>query len=403
MAKKILLLATFIIFILTAFYLPKKGLAIECNLNVNLSNLSREEIQELINKCTTVINNLRSQINSLSSQIQYMDTQIFLTTAKIKETEDKIAKTQKEIEILEERIGGLDRSFDYLSKLLLVKIVKGYKIRSINLLSLFLDSDNVNDLVSRIKYLKETQENNQKLLIQIQQTKLNFEEQKNLREQKSIELAQLNQILNEQQRSLNLQKAQKQKLLADTQNDESTYQALLTKARAQLASFKSFVQTSGASSIISANTFGSGSDGAYYSQRDERWANNTIGYSTENVLNVGCLVTSVAMLAKKYGQNYTPADIASDVNRFWGNTAYMSLPWKSIAGKSYYSVADIDQELSNGNYVIVGVGNCNYGGSHFVVLIKKDGNDYIMHDPIYGPDLKFSSHYSNICSAATFK
>ncbi|MFN4212352.1 MAG: hypothetical protein ACK4FL_00060 [Microgenomates group bacterium] len=235
MAKKILLGLTFILLVLASFYLPKNGLAIECNLNVNLSGLSREELQELINKCTPVINNLRSQINSLSSQIQYMDSQIFLTTAKIKETEEKIAKTEKEIEVLEERIGGLDQSLDYLSKLLLAKIVKGYKIRSISLLTLILDSGNMNDLISRIKYLKETQENNQKLLIQVQQTKLNFEEQKNLREQKKEELNKLEQILNNQKIELVNQQNAKRSLLELTKNDERRYQKLLADAQKELS------------------------------------------------------------------------------------------------------------------------------------------------------------------------
>jgi hypothetical protein len=64
--------------------------------------------------------------------------------------------------------------------------------------------------------------------------------------------------------------------------------------------------------------------------------------------------------------------------------------------------------LSGGNYVIVGIsysGSCwgKSGGDHYVVLTKKDGDTYTMHDPIQGPDKKFSSYYSTICSAATFK
>ncbi len=237
MAKKIFLIFTLSLFLLlsTAFYFPKNGLAVECSLDVNLSTLSKEELQELINKCTPLINNLRSQINSLASQIQYMDTQIFLTTAKIKETEEKIVKTEKEIAVLEERIGGLDQSLDYLSKLLLVKIVRGYKSRSLNLLTLLLDSENMNDLFYRIKYLKDAQENNQKLLIQVQQTKLNFEEQKNLREEKKIELDRLEKILSSQKIELINQQNAKRNLLEMTKNDEKKYQKLLADAQKELS------------------------------------------------------------------------------------------------------------------------------------------------------------------------
>ncbi|PJA55753.1 hypothetical protein CO165_01910 [Candidatus Roizmanbacteria bacterium CG_4_9_14_3_um_filter_33_18] len=320
----------------------------------------------------------------------------------INQTEQQIISTGKEIDLLGSRIEGLDQSLDYLSKQLIQRIVIGYKKKPLSLFSLLLDNKNAYDFINQVKYLKTAQNNTQKLLYTVQETKTNAEEQKKLREEKKIELDKLNETLTYQKRSLDNQKVQKQKLLNDTQNDETTYQRLLSQAQAQLAGFKSFVSTAGAG-VISANQFGSGSDGAYYSQRDERWASKTIGYSSENILNVGCLLTSVAMIAKHNGDNVDPGNIASDPSRFYGNTAYMSLPWKGVAGKSYYGGINIDQELANGNYVIVGVGSCGSGGSHFVVLTKKDGEDYIMNDPIYGPDLKFSSHYSNICSNGTFK
>jgi len=361
------------------------------------------ELQQKINEYQAKLTEIRQQKNTLSSQIQYMDTQIYLTTLQIQSTEQKIANTGKEIDLLGSRIEGLDTSLDYLSKLLINKIVEGYKKRETNFLAVLFNTKNADDFLNKVKYLKSSQENNQKLLVQVQQAKLNAEEQKKIREEKKAELTSLTQTLNSQKISLNSQKIQKQKLLSDTQNDEVTYQRLLAQAQAQLSGFKSFIRTSGASSTIAANGLGTGSDGAYYSQRDERWANQSIGYSSENVLNVGCLLTSVTIVAKHYGENVTPSNIASDVSRFYGFTAYMSLPWKSVAGRSYYGGIDIDQELANGNYVIVGVGGCSYGGSHFVVLIKKEGSDYIMHDPIFGPDIKFSTHYGNICSSATFK
>jgi len=389
---------------LLSFIMPVK--AIECDMGVDPVGKSAEELNELINKCQTKKNELNLRRSTLSSEIQYMDTQIYITGLKIQETEQKIINTEKEIELLGSRIEGLDQSLDHISKLFLEKIIESYKTREISLFSIFFDSQNAGDLINRIKYIKTIRNNNQKLMIQIQEAKTNFEEQKKFREEKKIELDTLTSTLNSQKASLDSQKIQKQKLLADTQNDEAAYQAIITQAQNQLAGFKSFVTSAGAG-IISANQFGTGSDGNYYSQRDSRWANQTIGYSGENILNVGCLLTSVAMIGKKYGANTTPASIASDPNRFFASTAYMRLPWPSVAGKSYFSISSnqesISQELGNGNYVIVGVGGCASGGSHFVTLIKKENDDYIMHDPIYGPDIKFSSHYSNICSAATFK
>jgi len=364
---------------------------------------------ELIKEYEKKLVDIRQQKNTLSTQIQEMDTQMYLTGLTIQRSEAKIIETQSEIEKLGSRIDNLDSSLNTLSKLLLQQITKSYKMRSISLVELLFETKDMNDLANKIKYLRSSQNNNQKLLVQVQEAKSSYEEQKVLREQKKQELDQLIISLNNQKVELKKQQALKQKLLADTNNDETTYQSLLTQAQAQLKGFKTFVSSSGSDSTIAANAFGNGSDGAYYSQRDARWANQTIGGSQESILNVGCLVTSVAMFAKKNGQNVSPTEIASDYSRFSGNFAYMKNPWPGVAGKTYVdfygSRANINQELDSGNYVIVGVYkySCDYGGNHFVLLTKRDGDDYIMHDPIYGPDLKFSSHYSTICSAATFK
>lgn len=398
--KRLLLVS---ILFLALSILSNKTFSVECQPGFTYSN--KDELNQIVSSCQQKVTNLQQQASSLSSEIQLFDTKIYLTTLQIQETENKIQKTQEEIETLGGRINNLNSSLDHLSKVLLEKIVEGYKRREAPLFEIFLDSDNASVLFNRLKYAKKTEQNDQHVAFQLQQAKTNFEQQKNLREEKKTELDQLQQTLESQKVELNNQQASKQKLLIDTQNNEATYQRLLSQAKAQLAAFSSFVQTSGASSTIGANAFGNGSDGTYYSQRDERWASKAIGLSSENVLNVGCLVTSVAMVAKKYGQDSTPLDIAADTNRFWVNTAWMRLPWPGVAGRSYVGIStdQIDPELQSGNYVIVGVGGCANGGSHYVVLTKKDGGDYIMHDPIYGPDLKFSSHYSNICSAATFK
>ncbi len=370
--------------------------------NADIENKIREYQQKLAT--------IRQEKNTLSSQIQQMDTQISLAGLQIQRSEQKIIETQSEIEKLSSRIDNLDSSLNTLSKLLLRQIAKGYKTRSVSLVEMLLETKNMNDLANKIKYLRSTQNNNQKLLVQVQEAKLSYEEQKVIREQKKQELDQLIASLNTQKETLKTQQAQKEKLLVDTNNDEVTYQALLSQAESQLKGFKSFVQSSGASSVISANAFGSGSDGVYFSQRDARWAHQSIGYSSESILDVGCLLSSIAMVGKKYGQDTTPANIASDTSRFWAYTAWMNYPWPGVAGRSYRSISssDIEGELNGGTYVIVGIsysGSCwgKSGGDHYVVLIKKDGGTYTMHDPIQGPDKKFSDFYSTICSAATFK
>ena len=405
MRKKFFLLI--LIFFVFFFFVKKKLKAIECEVGMNLSGRSKEELQEIKNKCEEKLSQLAKQRNTLSSEIRYIDTQIYLTNLKITETEKKIEQTEKEIDLLTERIEGLDESLNQLSKLLLKKIVADYKNKRISLLSIILESDRIDDLVNRIKYIKTTRENNQKLIIQVQNAKINFEEQKKLREEKKAQLDNLKILLARQKGELLNQQNVKRKILIDTQNSEVIYQQILNQARRQLSAFKSFVQQSGAASVIPANGFGTGSDGNYYSQRDERWAYQTIGYSSENILNVGCLITSAAMVAKKMGLNILPSDIASNPENFYlGTTAYLNLNRPNLGGKYRrpISIGEIDNYLSSDQYVIVGIyrTSCNYGGDHFVVLTKKEANGYKMHDPIYGPDKNFYDYYSTICSAYVY-
>lgn len=201
------------------------------------------EVAKKIEEYQRRLNELTQQRDTLSSQIQYMTLQINLTTLKIQETEQKIITTQNEIEILTSRIKGLDTALNHLSKLLLKKVVEGYKNRPASFFDMLFDSQNASDFISRIKYLKTAQENNQKLLVQVQETKLNFEEQKSLREIKKTDLDLLERQLEDQKSELDYQKSQKQVLLTETRNDEAKYQQLLQQALAEFNAIQKAIVT----------------------------------------------------------------------------------------------------------------------------------------------------------------
>ncbi|MCS7093076.1 MAG: hypothetical protein NZL96_01425 [Patescibacteria group bacterium] len=395
----------FLFFIFISFS-SRSIIAIECNESAALNcNLNKN--------CTQVIETCRKQqekdnklIYDAEAQIRMIISQYDLAVAEYRQTEQKVIDLEREIEILDSRIEKLDNSLTALSQRFLTKVLESYKQKDLDVIGFVFYSSNLSELVNKAKYIKIERNNNQRLLIQVQQAKKNFEIQKQLRDEKRAELVTLKEILKKRQAELQEQKRKKDRELAYYRNNLAEIKRILEIARQQIASFKAFSAQAKAD-IISPNQFGAGSDGNYYSQRDSRWANLKIGDSDESILDVGCLVTSVAMFAKKFGSSLTPADIASEKDRFFGRTAYMKLPWKGVAGKVFVNLGNnqevINEELRRGNFVIVGVGSCYLGGSHFVVLIRKDENNYIMHDPIYGPDLNFSNYYSNICSAGTFR
>ena len=364
------------------------------------------DLEKKIAEYQNKLEELRQQKNTLSSQIQYMDTQVYLTELRIQDTEKKILSIQKEIDTLSSRIEGLDNSLNYLSKLFLASVVNEYKQRNISVIDVLLDSNNANDLLNQVKYFQAAQNNKQKLFVQATETKLNFEEQKNVREKKKKELDSLQTTLKAQKSDLINQQSAKKQLLAVTQNDETVYQKLIEDAKRQIESFKQFVQSTGLGTIL-ADGLGTGEGGWYYSQRDVRWANSRMGGSSESVLDVGCFITSIAMVMKFYGANFTPSDIANNAKYFSGGpnsacfptsyaTAYACLPsafngaWPN--GKNYHNISysDISSYLEKNVPVIAGV----RGSSHYIVLKKIDGNDFIMNDPIYGPDKKVSDYYT---------
>ncbi|MBI2051836.1 hypothetical protein HYT33_03695 [Candidatus Roizmanbacteria bacterium] len=206
---------------------------------------SKEECEKLITEYEQKLKSLGEQKSTLSQQIQFMDTQIYLTTLRIQETERQIELTEKEIEELTNRIERLNTSLDYLTRLLLKKIAEGYKRREIPFITIFLDSDNASMLVNRLKYARVTQENDRRVAFQLQQAKLNFEQQKQLREQKKLDLDQLKATLDKQKIDLDNQKGAKQRLLVQTQNDERTYQGLLARARAEFAAIQGIIAGAG--------------------------------------------------------------------------------------------------------------------------------------------------------------
>lgn len=196
---------------------------------------AKSNVENKIQEYQKKISELGDQKRSLSAQIQYMEAQTNIAELKIQSTETKIKTMQNEIGLLSSRIDGLDNSLDKVSKLLIESVVAGYKEKPMTFMDLLLDSKNAGDLIKKVKYYQIAQNNNQNILVHVQEAKLNFEEQKSLREKKKIELDALEKQLIAQKEELKVQTDEKESLLADTQSDEKKYQQLLQQAMAEFS------------------------------------------------------------------------------------------------------------------------------------------------------------------------
>lgn len=352
----------------------------------------QEELQARINELQKKVSDLQGQAKTLFSQIAVMDGQIKLTEYRIDSTKAQLLSLSVDIDTADKKIGNLEKDLSGLTHVLINRIVATYKVGTSPSFQILLASNSVSNFFTKLNYLKIAQAHDKKLIYDTQQAKTDYANQKNIFEEKKKKVESLKDQLEAYNTQLDSEKQSKKQLLSVTQNDEQKYQRLLREAEAQIRSFKSFsaAKTGGSPSILPAQP---SPDGWYYNQRDERWGRNNIGASPEQVWEVGCLVTSTAMVRKQRGENITPADVARESSYFFANTAMMLMPWNGMFTSRGKDLGAIDSFLAGGKPVIVGVYAGPYG-THFLVLKSGSGGNYVMNDPWYGPDLNFSDHYS---------
>lgn len=135
----------------------------------------------------------------------------------------------------------------------------------------------------------------------------------------------------------------------------------------------------------------------HFSQDDPRWGEDLLGATSDSLARVGCAVASAAMVLAHYGVDTDPGKLnAFLTEKEGGFTPQGWIYWemaplldaRMAAGllphyEDLPSYALMDANLLRGNPVIVRVRYPN-GVTHFVVVVGKEGFDYLILDP--GPD-----------------
>jgi hypothetical protein len=128
-----------------------------------------------------------------------------------------------------------------------------------------------------------------------------------------------------------------------------------------------------------------------FTQDDPRWAFQLLGPTYETIGQSGCAVTSAAMVLSAYGVDTDPQRLNDFLTANAGYTPNGWVYWEKAAAiapggqveKAYEdlpSYALIDRNLEQGNPVIVRLTLRN-GTTHFVVVVGKEGWDYLVQDP----------------------
>lgn len=192
------------------------------------------EFDEFIVACQAKINESKAEQQTLSSTIGYLDSQINLAAAEIRKTSSELATLETEITDLSGKIESIDYSLDDLTKLFISRVQSSYKERKSTdvVLSIF-NSSGFFDFFRHYQYVQKIRDHDREVLIALESARLDFDQQKSLKETKQAEVKSLQQKLESQQNSLNTQKTAKNQLLTQTKNNEQQYQNLLSQALAE--------------------------------------------------------------------------------------------------------------------------------------------------------------------------
>lgn len=197
----------------------------------------RQEIEQLEQE----LNRVRGEKQTLASTIDFLDHSIDLTQAQINQTEQELKILEQEIQQLTQRIGELDLTLEKLSHILILRVASTYKRSRISPLISLLTTDNLNHLMSLYKYLRNSQKNDRRMLYQLETIRTDFDQQKNVKEDKQLDLDQKKEKLQTQKLTLAKQQQDKQYLLVLTQNDEKKFQSELSQKLAELEAIQSII------------------------------------------------------------------------------------------------------------------------------------------------------------------
>lgn len=220
-------------FFLLCFLITVIFLAVPLN---TVYGASASELEGKIKEYQSKITDLQGQSKTLSSQIQVMDNQVKLTEYRIESTKAQINTLTQDITSASKKIDNLEGSLDQVSKVLVKRIVTSYQLGDMQPVHVLFASNGADDYFKRINYIKLVRAHDQALLINTQQAKNDYQNQKNIFEEKKAKVELLNKQLEDYTKELDQQKIEKQNLLTTTKNSESEYQSRLSDAQKELRS-----------------------------------------------------------------------------------------------------------------------------------------------------------------------
>lgn len=182
------------------------------------------------------LNRLSKEKKTLTSAISILNNQIKLTNLKIEKAKQELTKLEVEINQLTQTLEKLKLDLVKIEEVMIDRIRATYKKGNLSTIELLFSSGSFSDFVNRFKYLQIIQENDRRILYQTQRAKATFTDQKEEAQEKEAEVAALKAKIEAEDAALKSQKAEKDRLLAVTRNDEKRFQGMLAQLEAEIES-----------------------------------------------------------------------------------------------------------------------------------------------------------------------
>ncbi|MEI8143058.1 MAG: cysteine peptidase family C39 domain-containing protein [Candidatus Berkelbacteria bacterium] len=354
------------------------------------SALTATELQQQLQALVAQSTNARQQATAKKQEAALIQDQIAVVQSDISEAESAINSTQNQINLtgqvidqLETNISQQQSSYDDAKNKLGELIANWYMNKPQGLIETLVGSDTVSAVVTKQKYFASIQDQITESMAQITILKNDLTGQKDQRTNELVTLQGLQDSQQVQKNELVSKKNYKAQLLSGTQGAINALAQQAADAEAKAA----LIRVQYAALFSSGVNWGSDlvtsiDSSFYYNQKN--YPNTYIGNTRSTIADVGCFVTSLAMVATYYGKGLTPPMVAQNYNLSGTGLSVPSAYNQSVNWDT------INYSVTHGQPVVAGVvfpgKNCSiynnpFGVCHYIVIKGYANGKYLIHDP----------------------
>lgn len=393
------MVAALIILIASVLRNAKLVAGSDCTLLTGDAHDTCDELEKKAAAYQDLIDIKNKQQATLQKQMNLIDLEQSKNQQDLSAINLKTTNLSQKIKDLEVQILGKETLIKYQKSVLAGLMQSYYEDYQEGVLNIVLINKNFSDVLNQSDYLEQASTRLKDVLATIETTKSGLEAEQNSLAEAKRASEELKNQLEDKKDTLALNENQKQSLLSKTQGEEAKYQDLLARVEEQKRELFNFSASGNAVDVLaSVNSYPKpgkqnwASTSWYFSQRDSRWGNKTIGNSNSLMKDYGCAVAALSMVFKYYGASIDPGKMAKQPIFYydliqWPGSWSPDISLASSTSHSGVSWSAVDGYLNKKQPVIVYIKKSNGRGGHYVVIQGKDSKDYIVHDPYFGSNL----------------